>query len=96
MKIADLARVCVNAINQKAIHGLSGAPMISLELPENKHCPKQRKLFGKKGPFGQVVAFGFDGFDTVLFNAIDVLAYLTAMGLVEFVEEKEQETNDQD
>jgi hypothetical protein len=95
MKIADLARACANAINQKSITGISsGTPMISLKLPENKHCPKQRKLFGKKGPYGNVVAFGFDGFDTVLFNAIDVLAYLTAMRLIEFVEEKEQEAND--
>jgi len=81
MTYQELAYACAKAINQnKELFPFE--PKISLKMPENKKYPKKRYLFGRKGPMGDVVAFGFDGQDTVIFSAIDVFAFLMAMGYI--------------
>jgi hypothetical protein len=84
VNIKDLAQSCAKAINDSHATPFI-TPRISLKMPEDKKCPKQRHLFGAKSPVGVVTEFGFDGYDTVIFDAIDVLAYLNAIGAVTLV-----------
>lgn len=86
MKPSDLARMCADAINSSNTTG--SEPRISLKLPESKRASHTRYPWGKKGPKGIAVEFGFDGYDTVIFSAVDVLAYLAANGVVEIASEK--------
>jgi hypothetical protein len=72
----ELLRICETAINQVNRFSLPGPAKISLKMPENKRCPPKRRIFGRRGPFGHVVAFGFDGFDTVVFDAQEVKSFI--------------------
>ena len=76
----ELAMRCIKAINDSAKSGIS--PKITLKLPESKKASHTRYPWGRKGPKGTAVAFGFDGFDTVMFDAVDLLAFLAANGVV--------------
>lgn len=88
MKPDELARICVNAIN----NSVEGKPKITVKLPESKRASKKRYPFGRKGPVGTAVAFGFGGYDTVIFDAVDMLAFLVAEGVVK-MEANHAETN---
>lgn len=77
MNIDDLVRMCQNSIDHKLMP--QSRAQISLKMPENKRCPKQRRLFGRIGPLGDVVSYGFDNMDVVIFDAVEVLAYITVL-----------------
>jgi hypothetical protein len=79
MDIQTLKQHCENATKQTNTIGLSGPAMITLQMRENKKCPKRRKIFRNRGPFGNVVAYGFDGYDTVIFNAQEVLDFIDSV-----------------
>jgi hypothetical protein len=76
MTLEELKDKCEVAIAFKGVIDLPGPATISLKLPEAKQAPRQRRIFGKTGPMGNVVAWGFDGFDTVVFNAKEVLDFI--------------------
>lgn len=76
MTIERLKELCEAAVNQTQIIGLNGPAMITVQMPENRKCPKQRKIFRNRGPLGRVVAYGFDGYDTVIFNAQEILDFI--------------------
>ncbi len=78
MTIDELVDTCRRAIVNKLTP--QSRARISIQMPENPKCPKRRRLFGRRGPYGDVVAFGFDGFDTVIFDAVEVLTYLVEYG----------------
>jgi hypothetical protein len=80
MTLKELAELCANAINTT---GKEYTPRITLRLPEGDAGSRYRFLSGRKSPKGTIVAWGFDGYDTVVFDAVDVLAFLTACGVVE-------------
>lgn len=74
MNIIQLSEACAKAI--LVVSGTSMKPSITLKMPENKHCPKRRRLFGLVGPLGNVVQFGFDGYDMVVFDPVEVMQFL--------------------
>ena len=76
----ELALSCIKAINESYGSGIS--PKITLKLPESKKASHTRYPWGRKGPKGTAIAFGFDGFDVVVFDAVDLLAFLAANGVV--------------
>lgn len=78
MTIDELVNECRRAIVNKLTP--QSRASISIKMSENPKCPKRRRLFGRRGPYGNVVAFGFDGFDTVIFDAVEILAYLVEYG----------------
>ena len=71
MKLEEIVSACLKSIRD--CKGTPFTPKITLKMPENNKCPRRRKLFGRLGPYGDVVAFGFDGYDTVIFDAKEVL-----------------------
>lgn len=79
MKLDELKSHCEKALYHQKDIGLSGNAMISLQLPENRKCPQKRRIFGRSGPYGHVVAFGFDGYDTILFDAKEVLDFIISV-----------------
>lgn len=73
MTLDQVIAMCEKALEPSS---MAGTPMIIVDMPANKNCPRRRRMFGRYGPMGQVVAWGFDGRDTVLFNARDVLEFI--------------------
>lgn len=79
----ELKTMCEKALQPTSMN--FSKPCITIKMPENKHCPKTRKMFGqvmnpaRKSPVGQVVAWGFDGYDTVIFDAQEVLDYINSL-----------------
>jgi hypothetical protein len=84
----QLAKLCVENIN--ACNQAGWDPKLSLKLPEGNPMYKYRAPFGPKGPKGKIVQWGIpEGFDTCIFDTLDLLAYLVACGVVEIVKEKD-------
>jgi hypothetical protein len=82
MKPEQLAKLCIDNINRSS--EMKMKPQLSLVLPAGSSRAKHRQPFGKGGPRGTIVAWGIpEGKDTVIFNTIDLLAYLTAIGVIE-------------
>jgi hypothetical protein len=79
MTLEELKDTCEKAIGAYQRINFPGKPKITLLLPESKAAPKKRRLFGKSGPLGDVVAWGFDGFDTVIFDAQEALEYINGI-----------------
>lgn len=77
----ELTIECAKAINECAGTGIE--PKIALKIPESKRCSHNRYPWGKTGPKGMAVQFGLDGYDTVIFDAIDLLAFLIANDVVD-------------
>lgn len=71
----QLAAECIKAINIARFTGLNST--IALKLPESKSSSTDRYPWGRKGPKGDVVEFG-DGYEIVVFDAVDVLAFVYA------------------
>ena len=74
MKIDKLQSACEKAIDLSKQNGLPA--VITLNLPKGSINSKTRKLFGNLGPAGAIVAWGFGGYDTVMFNAQEVLSFI--------------------
>lgn len=81
MTIQELVIQCADAINNATTSEIESMATISLKLPEGKAASRHRYPWGRSGPKGTVVSWGHGGYDVVLFNAYDVLAYLIAMGV---------------
>lgn len=79
MMLEELKRKCEGAINYRGLVDLPAPAKIVLRLPENKKCPKRRRIFRQRGPMGDVVAWRFDGYDTVIFDAKEVLDYINGV-----------------
>lgn len=78
MELVDLAKLAIEAINQKSQFG-TGKPGITLQMsPPQKHERPQRKLVPHgKCPVGTVLS-RMDKYDVVTFDAVDVLAWCVA------------------
>lgn len=76
MTLDELVEKCNKQIELRAKMGLLSPAKIVLQLPENKTRPKRRRIFRKRGPLGDVVQWGFGGFDVVMFDAKEVLDYV--------------------
>jgi hypothetical protein len=83
MKPEDLAAKCCRSIN--AVRNTKMSATIIIKMPENRRRTPKRRM-GKGGPEGSVVSFGYNGMDTVIFNAADVLAWLVATGAIKMEE----------
>jgi hypothetical protein len=83
MSLDELKQICEKAINYRGFINLPGKARITLNLPESKNAPRRRRIFGKSGPFGNVVAWGFDGYDTVIFDAQEVLDFIIGVQTLE-------------
>lgn len=85
MTFRELANECAKAINQPANASLSGPATISLVMPSRKNGDsRKRYLAGRRSPLGDVVEEITDG-EVVLFDAIDVLAWLKANDLADIM-----------
>jgi hypothetical protein len=85
MTIDELAAECIKAINQKSLPGLEKSKAcITLKLPETKGEPRCRKLGKGKSPMGEVVSRE-DKYDVVVFDAVDVLAWIVAVSGADIV-----------
>lgn len=78
MELVDLAKLAIEAINQKSQFG-TGKPGITLQMsPPQKHERPERKLVPRgKCPVGTVLS-RMDEYDVVIFDAVDVLAWCVA------------------
>jgi hypothetical protein len=76
MNIDILKHKCEIAINYRDLVDYPGRATITVILPESKSAPKRRRIFGNSGPFGNLVTWGFDGYDTVIFDAQEVLDFI--------------------
>lgn len=79
MTLEELAEKCKKQIELHAKMGFLSPAKITLQLPENKTRPKQRRIFRKRGPLGDVVQWGYSGFDVVMFDAQEVLDYISGV-----------------
>ncbi|MHC1739688.1 MAG: hypothetical protein AB9897_01100 [Anaerolineaceae bacterium] len=72
----ELLKVCEKAIEDNKLKNTP--PSIALNLPAGKGYPKRRRLFGKVGPYGEVLQWGINGMDTVAFDAKFVVSFIKA------------------
>lgn len=85
MTLEELAEMAAQAINQHNSLGLSSKPTITIRMPPSKHESKTRYLIGRGGcPRGTVVSRMVD-YDVVVFEAINVLAWVSACLMMEQV-----------
>jgi len=81
METMQLVAVCADCINRSNLAGVD--PILPLRLPEGDPRSRERFLFGNGSPKGVVASWGVpDGYDIVLFDPIDVLAFLVAKKFV--------------
>lgn len=85
MKPIDLANLAIETINNPIAPGAE--PRFQLVLPPTKHYSEQRHIAGRGSPLARVLEERRDG-DLVSVSAVDVLAWLVAMGVVEIAQEE--------
>ena len=77
MTLLELFEQCKTAIEEADKSGYT--PGVILKIPEGNSGSKRRKMVlapGGKGPMGKIILWGFDGYDTVVFNPREIIVYL--------------------
>jgi hypothetical protein len=85
MKPIELAQRCIDEINRYGESGHNDLGVTVYVLAGNPNSA-YRYPFGRKGPRAKILQWDTPaGYDTVQFDALDLLAYLTANGVCEIV-----------
>jgi hypothetical protein len=81
MTPGEMAQACAEAVEK----GLK----VQLVLPRKATGRRYMRLFGRRGPLGEVACENGDGHTVVWVDPLDLLAWLAAQGLVNVAAAKE-------